>query len=74
MAENKAETENGNNNNENNDNTEINNNNTNTETNNTSNSKNPRTGDNILVFVGMLTIAIIGIVVTNVLKKKHKAK
>lgn len=78
LAENKAETENGNNSNENNnesnDNTEINNNNTNTETNNTSNSKNPRTGDNILVFVGMLTIAIIGIVVTKVLKKKNKAK
>ncbi len=77
LAENNAETENGNNNNENknNGNTEINNNNnTNTETNNKTNSKNPRTGDNILVFVGMLTIAIIGIVVTNVLKKKNKAK
>lgn len=77
MAENNAETENGNNNNENknNGNTEINNNNnTNTETNNKTNSKNPRTGDNILVFVGMLIIAIIGIVVTSVLKKKNKVK
>ena len=69
--------ENGNNNNENNGNTKINNNNnTNTDAkaNNTNNSKSPKTGDNILVFVGMLTIAIIGIVVTNVLKKKNKAK
>ena len=73
MAENK--TENGNNNNENNGNTKINNNNnTNTETNNKTSSKNPRTGDNILVFVEMLIIAIIGIVVTSVLKKKNKVK
>lgn len=69
-----SEVENGNNN-ENNGNTEINdNNNENTETNNTSNSKSSKTGDNILVFVGMLIIAIIGIVVTSVLKKKNKVK
>lgn len=77
MAENKAETENGNNNNENNGNTGINintNTNTNTKVNNTSNSKSPKTGDNILGFVGMLIIAIIGIVVTSVLKKKNKVK
>ena len=77
LAENKAETENGNNNNENNGNTGINintNTNTNTKVNNTSNSKSPKTGDNILVFVGMLIIAIIGIVVTSVLKKKNKVK
>ena len=64
-------------NNENNGNTGINintNTNTNTKVNNTSNSKSPKTGDNILVFVGMLIIAIIGIVVTNVLKKKNKVK
>ncbi len=73
MAENKAETENENNNNENNGNTGININ-TNTKVNNTSNSKSPKTGDNILVFVGMLIIAIIGIVVTSVLKKKNKVK
>lgn len=73
LAENKIE--NRNNNNENNGNTGINintNTNTNTKVNNTSNSKSPKTGDNILVFVGMLIIAIIGIVVTSVLKRKIK--
>ena len=76
LAENENIEENENNEkNKNNDNTKIEkDNNTNKEANNISNSKNPKTGDNILLFVGMLTIAIIGIVTTNLLKKHYKVK
>lgn len=42
--------------------------------NNTSTGNNPQTGDNILCFVGMLLIAVIGITVTTKIRKYSKTK
>lgn len=39
-----------------------------------SDSSNPKTGDNILLFVGILFIAVIGIITTTILKKHNKTK
>ena len=47
--------------------------NTNTDK-NTDNSKNPQTGDNILFFVGMLFISVIGVIVTIRFRKYCKTK
>ena len=47
--------------------------NTNTDK-NTDNSKNPQTGDNILFFVGMLFISVIGVIVTTKFRKYCKTK
>lgn len=52
----------------------TNNNNTGNTNNNAESSKNPQTGDNILFFIGMLLVALIGVIVTTKLRKYCKTK
>lgn len=73
QEDNKQEDNKQENNREDNKDEDTNTGNTNTDK-NTDNSKNPQTGDNILFFVGMLFISVIGVIVTTRFRKYCKTK